>query len=73
MDPQLTQVLDKMTQWLNLLTIVSLTGFALLTGGMIWSNVNLQKLAQGFWLDLRRRHPRIDDDLAEMKRLLREQ
>jgi hypothetical protein len=73
MDQQLAQVLEKMTQWLNLLTIISITGFVLVAGGIISSNIALHRLAQGLWLDLRRRHDRIDDDLAEIKRLLREQ
>lgn len=45
MDPQLTQVLAKMTAWLNLLTIVSITGFALLAGGLIVSNIALNRTA----------------------------
>jgi len=71
MDPQLTQLLVQMTRWLHLLTIVSITGFALLAAGLISSNIALHRMAQGMWLQLRRQYNDIDRDLQEIKDLLR--
>lgn len=71
MDPQLTQFLVQMTRWLNLLTIVSITGFALVAAGLISSNIALHRMAQGMWLQLRRQYNDIDRDWQEMKNLRR--
>ena len=43
MDPQLTTILTQMAEWLRLLTIVSITGFALVAGGIIASNLALRR------------------------------
>jgi hypothetical protein len=43
MAPGVTEILTQMAAWLRLLTIVAVTGFALLAGGIIASNIALRR------------------------------
>jgi type II secretory pathway component PulF len=78
MDPQLTQLLAQnsqllaqTSQWLTLLTIVTIMGFTLLAGGIISSNIALNRAVRAMWLQLRRQYTDIERDVQEMKDLLR--
>ena len=43
MAPGVTEILTQMAAWLRLLTIVAVTGFALLAGDIIASNITLRR------------------------------
>ena len=67
------QQLAKIAEYLLLGVGMNATALLGIMAGIWIMGRQLSQQTQAIWLDLRRRHDHIDDDLAEIKRLLREQ